>query len=384
MKKKLIITFLISLMIFPSTVHAVTLKQYEDDVAKYQSQIDDKKAKLAKNNETLAGIANTIKDLQTKIDNNRKEQESLQNEIDESNKEIEKKIDESKKIIAYYQIENGDNAYLEYAFGAETITDMIYRLSITEQLTDYNDKIMKELKELISKNEARKKELEAKKTELNSMVEAQKAEQAKIEENSKSISGTIPNVENDLKTAQQKVSYYKSKGCKSEDVIGVTCDIPPKVNSSSGGGASGVIKANGFTSPLPGVRVSNGYGKAYFPYPHKGLDYSTNCGRPIRAVAAGRVYYVGDGLDIYGAHMVLIVHNVNGRLVFSQYAHVSGYAVSEGETVVAGQTIAYVGSTGWSTGCHLHLEMSEDYGWNYNSTYSRYTSHIINPYKYIG
>ena len=53
-------------MIFPSTVHAVTLKQYEDDVAKYQSQIDEKKAKLAKNNETLAGIANTIKDLQTK------------------------------------------------------------------------------------------------------------------------------------------------------------------------------------------------------------------------------------------------------------------------------------------------------------------------------
>ena len=54
--------------------------------------------------------------------------------------------------MEYYQIANGNNAYLEYAFGAETITDMIYRMSIVEQLTEYNDKIMKELKQLIAEN----------------------------------------------------------------------------------------------------------------------------------------------------------------------------------------------------------------------------------------
>ena len=148
MKKKVLLTFIFTslLILIPNNADAVTLKQYEDDVAKYEAQISEKKAQLAKNNETITGILNEIKNLQTKIDANRKEQTRLQNEIEESNKEIAKKIDETKSIMAYYQIENGNNAYLEYAFGAETITDMIYRLSITEQLTDYNDKIMDELK----------------------------------------------------------------------------------------------------------------------------------------------------------------------------------------------------------------------------------------------
>ena len=82
--------------------------------------------------------------------------------------------------------------------------------------------------------------------------------------------------------------------------------------------------------------------------------------------------------------MVLIVHNVNGRLVFSQYAHVQpNIPVSVGQTVDTNTVIAYMGSTGYSTGCHLHLEMAEDYGWGYNGKYNQYINHIINPFKYV-
>ena len=82
--------------------------------------------------------------------------------------------------------------------------------------------------------------------------------------------------------------------------------------------------------------------------------------------------------------MILIVHSYNGKLVFSQYAHLQGYAVSSNQDVSAGQVIGYVGSTGWSTGCHLHFEMSENYGWNYNGKYSNYYNSRVNPHKYIG
>ena len=54
--------------------------------------------------------------------------------------------------MKYFQIVESDNAYLEYIFGAETITDMIYRMSVVEQLTEYNHKIMKELNQLIEEN----------------------------------------------------------------------------------------------------------------------------------------------------------------------------------------------------------------------------------------
>ena len=81
--------------------------------------------------------------------------------------------------------------------------------------------------------------------------------------------------------------------------------------------------------------------------------------------------------------MILIVHNVNGKLVFSQYAHLQGYNVNIGQDVDLGTVIGYMGSTGYSSGCHLHLEMSENYGWAYNGTYNQYTRSIINPFKYV-
>ena len=172
----------------------------------------------------------------------------------------------------------------------------------------------------------------------------------------------------------------KNKGCKSSDRIGVDCDRPKPVTPSGGGSSGGnIISANGFTFPVSGGHISQSYGNRG----HKGVDIGKGCGAPIKAVAAGRVYYVGNTLDNYGAKMVIIVHNVNGRLVFSQYAHLSGYAVSSGQDVSVGQTIGYMGNTGYSFGCHLHLEMSEDYGWNYNSSYYTYIKHIINPFKYV-
>ena len=82
--------------------------------------------------------------------------------------------------------------------------------------------------------------------------------------------------------------------------------------------------------------------------------------------------------------MVILVHNVNGRLVFSQYAHVqSNIPVSVGQDVDTNTILAYMGSTGYSTGCHLHLEMAHDYGWGYNTDYYTYIRHIINPFIYV-
>jgi len=82
--------------------------------------------------------------------------------------------------------------------------------------------------------------------------------------------------------------------------------------------------------------------------------------------------------------MVLIVHNVNGRLVFSQYAHVQGnIPVGVGQNVDIGTVVAYMGSTGYSTGCHLHLEMSQYYGWGYNGSYNQYQNSIISPWTYV-
>ena len=87
---------------------------------------------------------------------------------------------------------------------------------------------------------------------------------------------------------------------------------------------------------------------------HDGVDFGGGCGTPLRAAAPGRVvssYYSG----VYG-HRLVIDHGVlGGKGVATIYNHASGYNVGVGAQVAEGQVIGFEGSTGWSTGCHLHF-----------------------------
>lgn len=382
MKKKHILIILLALILIPTKVGATTLREYEDQVTKYTNELNDKNSQIAQSKEELQEIQNKIANYEKQIKEAEEEVKRIEAEIEKNNEEIKKKRNETKSIIEYYQISNGENIYLEYAFGATDITDMIYRLSIVEQLTDYNDKVRKELEEIIEQNKIKKKELEEKEVELADLTQKMRKQAEKVQGDINSMEGLVPNIKGQLSYYKERVEYYKKVGCESDDVIGIDCDRP-KVTTPSGGG--NIVGANGFVFPVSGSwYLSTNYywnGSAG----HKGLDIVRGCGTPVKAVAAGRVYYVGSNKDIYGAKMVLIAHNVNGRLVFSQYAHLQGYAVNANQDVYAGQTIGYIGSTGWSTGCHLHLEMSEDIGWDYNSpgNYWTYVKHIVNPYNYV-
>jgi len=362
---------LIGSLVVPEEVHATTLREYQELLEKYKNELDSTNNQIYMSRQELEEIQREISSTEQQIKDAEDEITSLEEQIQKNNEEIEKKKEESKALIEYYQISNGENIYLEYAFGASDITDMIYRMSIVEQLTDYNDRVMKELKELIRQNQERQKELAQKEEELKELQKTLQQQAQRVKGNISSMEGAIPDLKNQLSNYENRVAYYKRIGCEPDDVIGVDCD---RGNN-----------AYGFVFPLNGSYwTSTGFywnGNSG----HKGLDFAQGCGNPVKAVANGRVYYVGSNKDIYGAKMILIVHNYNGRKVFSQYTHLSGYAVSENQDVAAGQVIGYVGTTGWSTGCHLHLEMSVDMGWDYNwpGNYWTYTQYIINPYDYI-
>ena len=149
-----LISIIASYIILPmdASADANTLAEFRAEVEQYTNELEENQNKIAKNDEEVAQIKKRISEIENELDRIVEEIGTLQIEIDESNKEIEEKSEESKKIIEYYQVANGENAYLEYAFGATSITDMIYRMAVVEQLTEYNDKIMKELDELITKN----------------------------------------------------------------------------------------------------------------------------------------------------------------------------------------------------------------------------------------
>ena len=148
--RKLTLLLLISICFIPFKVDAKTIKEFENEVNSYARQLEEKEAKIAKNDQEVAEIKKNIASYEKQISDLETSMKSLQDEIDKSNAEIEKKSEESKQLFQYLQVSNGNNAYMEYIFGAESVTEMVYRLSIVEQLTEYNQKVMNELDELIN------------------------------------------------------------------------------------------------------------------------------------------------------------------------------------------------------------------------------------------
>lgn len=133
--------------------------------------------------------------------------------------------------------------------------------------------------------------------------------------------------------------------------------IRQRANQNKGGGYSGADNGfllrpvpGGITSPY-GYRVHPIYG--YYSL-HDGDDFSAPCGTPMRASATGTViseYYS----DVWGNRLYLDVGRVNGKSMTLIYNHISSYKARTGERVKRGDVVAYAGTTGWSTGCHLHF-----------------------------
>ena len=384
MKKLLIVTSIILLLVsfiaLPIDTSAKTIQEFENEVAKYTQEMENKKANLAKNEAEVVAIKKKIANIENQIEEAEAEIKRLQEEIEKSQKEIERKSEESKNIISYYQVSNGENAYLEYAFGANDITDMIYRLSIVEQLTEYNNKIMKELEELIKKNQATQEELRKKEEELKGLKQELKREQARIEADSEKLRESMPSIQEQINSARESVKYYKSLGCGATEDI-QACEF--RIAQASGGSLPSV----GFFSRP----IDYGYYVRGMWDGHMGVDISSsNRNIAIHPIASGMIHAIYTDACTSGywfsywcngnAKIVVIKHNYNGRYIYSSYVHLSSYGnIWVGQYVSKDNIIGYMGTSGCSTGEHLHLEIANCHWKNGDCDYGTYTNRLINP-----
>lgn len=388
-----IITLLLPLVALPMNTSAKTLKQFEDEVKKYTKKLEEQKANLATNDAEVAKIRTKIANIEKQITEAEEKIKSLQAEIEASNEEIKAKGEESKRIIEYYQISNGDNAYLEYAFGASNITDMIYRLSVVEQLTEYNEQLIKNLEALIEKNKSQQKDQKAQKEELNKLKTSLEDERAKIQADSMAIKETMPSIEEQIKAAQENVNYYKKLGCgENEDIQ--ACQY--RISQSQTGDS--IPSVNGFYRPIEYGYLTQGF---YGYGGHLGLDVSSSDKAiPVYPIATGRVWKVyhdncisGDwrngGNCIYGCNgkalVVKIRHDVNGKYIYSTYAHMRSFGdIREGQIVTPFTIIGYMGATGCATGPHVHLEITNcDWFRGGGCTWDQYQRNVVNPTRYV-
>ena len=373
MKKisSVILLILLAVFIIPVNTNAKTLKQLEDEVNKFTADLESKNNQIAANDAEVAEIKKKIADYENQISSIKSETEVLEQEIEESNNEIAEKSEQSKSLFQYLQVSEGENAYVEYIFGATDVTDMVYRMAIVEQLTEYNEQVMDDLTKLIEDNKQRKEELAVKNQELEKLTDELEAEQSKINAETAAIKDAMPSVEKQKEEAEKQLAYYKKLGCGENEDIN-SCEM--RVNGNS------VPSASGFYRPMMSGYVTQNWMNAG----HLGIDLSnTNKTIEIYPVASGVVF--AKYYDSAGALVLKIRHNVNGKYIYSTYAHLSARYVNVGDVVTPDTLIGRMGNTGNSTGAHLHLELTTcDWHAGGGCTWSTYQKSTINPRQYIG
>ena len=385
--KKLVnisLVILMLLLIPITTVNAKTIGDLEKELDAAQKKLNDTNTQKALNSQNLAETRKKINDINSNIT-------KVENNIDEKTKEsekltedIKKKNEETKELMKYYQISSSGSELLEYIMGAESLTDLIYRLSVTEQISSYNEKLVDEMNDMIDENEKIKKELESEKQRLNELKADLKTQEIVLSEKQSELEDAGESNEKAIKSMQDDLKYYKSLNCKSSDTI----DGCLSKLYGNGSGSSGGYLPSGttFYRPTTSGRITSEFGKRTLfgqANNHFAIDIAVPIGTNVYSVAPGIVGDIGRVCGI----SVVVWHNINGKTYSSLYCHLSKTLAKKGQVVTKDTIIAKSGNTGISTGPHLHLGLATgkykaDYYLYYGSTNS-FESHTFNPRNVI-
>ena len=304
-----------------------------------------------------------------------------QDELDDAQVRLDYLTEKNKERIRAME-EQGKLSYWSIVFKANSFSDLLDRLDMMQEINAADHRRLMEMAEAAQVVEATKAELAGEKDELEQtrleldeaelVLEAKRVEadgilteliargdefQAKLEESEalqSQLMNEIAQAEKDLKEAEYKEWLATSRPSGTE--------VTPSSQSPNSAGWIKPLKSYTITSSF-GNRVHPVLGYERF---HEGVDMSAYTNSPIYAARGGKVTvasYQADGAGYYV--------NINHGDGFSSiYMHMTRYIVSSGQYVSQGQVIGYVGSTGLSTGPHLHFGIAK------NGTY-------VNPMKYI-
>ena len=354
----LIIAIMIPSLVVPSdVVSAKTLGDLKNELAKLENDYANNQKDKELTEQEMKTLESTIASIDKQVEQIHVDVKNLSDEITQLTEDIKTKEQEVKDIISFIQISNGESAYLEYAFGAKDFTDFIYRMAISEQLTDYNDKLVDQFNQMIKDNEQKKIDLAAKEKELQETQRLKQQELAKLGTHLKKIADIKVSIADDIKSQKDAIKLYSDLGCKDSDDISVCgrAVLPPETS---------------FWRPVKSSYVSSNYGNRCFylngSYTcdfHSGIDMSTGGTVPVYSVGKG---VVADTVQwSCGGRIIFINHSINGVNYTSVYMHLRKIYVSKGDVVTKDTQIGIMGGNPateyWdtcSTGQHLHLTIS--------------------------
>ena len=341
-----------------------------DELQDKLSSLEDEKAAVKEKIAELTKQANDVEAtraaLQSEIDLTKEEISTVEAYIDRLQEQIDVKTtelaaaeealeqkEEEFALTVRTTYEQGDSSYLEVLLNSSSFSDLLSRMEIITAIMEDNKKIVAEYT-------AAKEDIEQKKQELQDTQDSQKEYQENLNYKVDELAAS----EAEQAALAESLQAYKAESEAEYDRISNEMqDVSNQIAKlSAQSAASGGVPYSGtFVWPTPsctttssvyGYRVHPIYGTVKF---HAGEDIPASYGAEILAAASGTVTTAG-WVSGYGNYTVID----HGGGTMTAYGHQSSILVSVGQYVEQGQVIGYVGSTGNSTGPHLHFEVYQN------------------------
>lgn len=361
-------------------------KALEGDLQKAKELIDslkgskeDIQSEIETLDQQLNEISGKVKELESQLSKKRQEIADTESALNKAKKQEKKQYQDMKKRIQF-MYENGQTSYVEMLLSSESFTDFLNAVEYITQISQYDRKMLKEYQNMQTTIVDTQKSLETDYASLQSL-------QAKVEEEKQAVAalesakkGELNAVADDLADAQTVAKAYEAEIQAQNEVIAQIQAAQKKKaaeqqaqENQSGTDANGENQQNqnpaqntttsdsgqstgSMMWPCPSSRrITSDYGPRESPTNgassnHKGIDIGAAYGADIVAADGGTVLVAAYSSS--GGNYVIIDH---GGGLCTVYMHASSLTVSAGQTVSKGQVIAKVGSTGISTGNHLHF-----------------------------
>lgn len=263
--------------------------------------------------------------------------------------------------------EEGTVSYWSILFAADSFSDLLDRVSLINDIADYNQKVCDELEAARLALEAARAELEEARTEAEGAKAEQMAAKDELAAQEREVQALIDEIAADESQAQAALDELKAAAAEIDREIAkqekaLEAAIAEERRRAQANGTTSkydIDPGTGFRWPLPGscVTITSFFGYRNDPFTgkwsdHYGTDIAASKGTEIYA-AHGGVVLTATYNKSYGNYVV--ISRLDGLTTL--YAHQSKLAVKAGDTVSQGQVIGYVGSTGRSTAPHLHYEV---------------------------
>ena len=378
---KVLFIFIISICFCISNVKAATVSDLQQKQAELNQQIQDNRTKVKETNSEIYQISDDISvlennistteskigDLETQVENNKNDIVKTQELIESRQRDLDKQLqNQSESLRTIYEAYKYSNP-VRMVITSTTLSQLINQNTYMEAVEDKIEGTIAEINKIKAELEDNKTKLEQEKKNLETLQEQEKAYKIGLEEQKSTKDRLLENKESEKASLEEQIERAKTMQAQ------VEAQISSLMRSRSSGSSKGVVASDrgtssvGFMWPADYMYISAYYGESTpFQSFHTGIDLANISGTPIYAAADGDVSTVASmGDDGYGNYIV-IGHNARFA---SLYGHLQSFAVSEGAHVTKGQIIGYMGTTGWSTGPHLHFEIWESSdGQNYART----------------